>query len=677
MQYDDFILQIVPDGDRYTVRVVASPDGESSARFEPPVRPFSVDGLDGLLRSSRDAARGVSGVPTGNLTPSRPPEEEVGRRLYDALFQPAIRHRFERSWARIEPRTGHGLRIKIKLDPADPRGHLLARLPWELLHPGGRDGFLALSRRTPVVRYLDVPRALHRAPLPRPFRILAVPSQPPGTRPLDLREEIAELSDACPDDRTRLDVLDRPTIRALRTRLLDAVDRNAPYHALHVMGHGILGGPGTESALLFENETGACCPVTGRALALHLRDLPTLRLVVLNACFSGRGTDAFTGVADALVLGGIPAVVAMQAPILDRDATRFTATLYDRLAQGDPVDTAVTEARLRLFDSTASGEAWSTPMLFMRTPDGRLFAPPAPAMGTASPGRWPLSWLSDRAGREAPPILSTDPEGPGRGLLACRVGTSLVVGRCHDSQLRPAALGRLRRSGEERVHWVTSWNQARLPQLWLRIGWSWQDGAPRLTVENLTDYSTRPVTLAPVTGGLQGEPIEPGARRSLAGPAPGRGELVLATVPGSQTVAASPPESPADPGLVLRLVADATDPSIPVLRATGVSFRPVPEASCMRPIRFLGVWIPLPLDDLRLRLERLAQPLGVPLAPDVEGATLWITNEDGAGAVMSIDPPGLAAPKPAPPPPPSHTDEPPTGRADRPIARQPRGTNLR
>ncbi len=79
-----------------------------------------------------------------------------------------------------------------------------------------------------------------------------------------------------------------------------------------------------------------------------------LRLVVLNACEGARHgeTDAFGGVAQTLLQQSIPAVVAMQLAIPDRAAVTFAERFYAALAEGEPVDAAISEARLAMFVKT-------------------------------------------------------------------------------------------------------------------------------------------------------------------------------------------------------------------------------------------------------------------------------------------------------------------------------------
>src|SRR5947207_3281846 len=84
-------------------------------------------------------------------------------------------------------------------------------------------------------------------------------------------------------------------------------------------------------------------PVGGRLTAAH----PCHRLVVLNACQTATtdNVDAYSGIAQGLIQQEAPAVVAMQFPITDGAAIVFTSEFYGALADGEPVDQAVTSAR--------------------------------------------------------------------------------------------------------------------------------------------------------------------------------------------------------------------------------------------------------------------------------------------------------------------------------------------
>jgi hypothetical protein len=90
-------------------------------------------------------------------------------------------------------------------------------------------------------------------------------------------------------------------------------------------------------------------------------------------------------------------VVAMQYEITDKAAIEFSRDFYEAVADGLPVDAAVTEALAAV--SVDSMLEWGTPVLYMRSPDRRLFdvsgsirrAPTTPETGY---------WQSARVERE-------------------------------------------------------------------------------------------------------------------------------------------------------------------------------------------------------------------------------------------------------------------------------------
>jgi hypothetical protein len=378
--YQDFVVQIGPgrEGD-LAVRVVESPAGEGFAPFQIPAT------LGEWLRLRGGAARHLSSSEESSevLGP-----RQLGEVLFRALFVGQVGDLFAHSLG-IAGARGLRLRLRFQLDPNDPRLTLLHSLPWELLYrPDTRD-FLGLSRQTPIVRSLDIARPVAPLPLPSPLRILVIPSAPAGLDPLDLQTERSQVQEAWKGlPGVQVVVLDLAGTAALRQVLLEST-----FHVLHFMGHGEVDPITGEGVLFFGGTDGARIPVSGDSLATVLKDFKTLRLVFLNACETGRtpdGTevDPFAGVATALVMAGLPAVVAMQLRISDRAAIDFSRTVYLRLAAGDPIDAAVSEGRQALYTSETA--EWAVPVLFTKIPDGRIFEPglqptsrkrPGPAFG--------------------------------------------------------------------------------------------------------------------------------------------------------------------------------------------------------------------------------------------------------------------------------------------------------
>jgi len=297
----------------------------------------------------------------------------VGDELFNAIFSGPVLSLFERSMGMLHS-SQRGLRVKIHIDPEDPSLTQLASLPWEFLYRKDTRDFLNLSKFTPIVRYLDVQRPFTALPLERPLRILVVISDPEDYTGLDLKQERNLIEDTwAKQEGIQVEFMEHASILSLQQRLA-----RRPYHVLHYMGHGAFDDYTGHGVLVMQNEKGLGQLVDGSSLGVLLRDVLTMRLVFLNACDTAQvtreqGLDPFAGVASAMVMAGIPAVVAMQFPISDQAAITFSGTFYPLLAQGNPVDVAVAEGRRAIRLENSRTMEWGTPVLFMRAPKGDIF----------------------------------------------------------------------------------------------------------------------------------------------------------------------------------------------------------------------------------------------------------------------------------------------------------------
>ena len=373
IEYEDFSLKIEPKrGESYPVIVLDSPAGQGRSSFRLPLDP---DEIGDLLFDMGQTVRSSSQPPLRNASPAatRTPPQQIGDQLFDALFSGPVRSLLDRSLGMIHGRQ-RGLRIKLHIDPEDPSLAQLASLPWEFLYRKETRDFLNLSRFTPIIRYLDVQRPYAPLPMKPPLRILVVMSAPTDYFSLDLdRERTLIEASWAKQEGVQVEFMERATILALGDRLAEQ-----PYHVLHYMGHGDFAERSGRGVLVVEDEYGDGVMVDGSTLGILLRDVPTMRLVFLNACETAKvtrekGLDPFAGVAAAIVMAGIPAVVAMQFPISDSAAVTFAQRFYPLLARGYPVDTAVAEGRRAICLARTGTMEWGTPVLFLRAPQGVIF----------------------------------------------------------------------------------------------------------------------------------------------------------------------------------------------------------------------------------------------------------------------------------------------------------------
>jgi hypothetical protein len=306
-------------------------------------------------------------TPDGGADGAAP--EQAGGELFRTVFQGELLKAFQGCLAKA--RSGPGLRIRLRLNDVPQ----LADLPWEYLYDAEGQGFLALSARTPLVRYLELSEGLDTLLVEPPLRVLAVISTPKGYRELAEADEEwrrlgASLKPLLRGGLIEVERLEHPTFEALEARLRGG----PPVHILHFVGHGGFSQIRGEGVLVFEDENGNGVPVGGPSLAYLLQDHPSLRLAVLNACNGARASreDTFAGTAQVLVQHGIPAVIAMQSEVMDETACGFAEKLYRGLAAGLPVDACVGEVRRAL--AAERNPEWGTPALYLRATDGRLFA---------------------------------------------------------------------------------------------------------------------------------------------------------------------------------------------------------------------------------------------------------------------------------------------------------------
>jgi outer membrane protein assembly factor BamD (BamD/ComL family) len=373
MEYEDFSLKIEPRrGEAYPVIVLRSPAGEGRSSFR---LPFDPDEIGDILFDLGQTVRGSGQARFRDVSPAatRTGPQRMGDLLFNALFPGPVRSLLDRSLGMIHGRR-RGLRIKLHIDPEDRSLAQLTSLPWEFLYRRETRDFLNLSRFTPILRYLDVQRPYTPLSLEPPLRILVVISAPIDHAPLDLDRERALIEASwARQEGVEVEFMERATILALQDRLGER-----PYHVLHYMGHGDFDEATGQGVLVMEDEDGQGTMVDGSTLGVLLRDVSTMRLVFLNACETAKvtkekGLDPFAGVAAAMVMAGIPAVVAMQFPISDGAAITFAQKFYPLLARGDPVDAAVAEGRRAIRLAEAHTMEWGTPVLFMRAPQGIIF----------------------------------------------------------------------------------------------------------------------------------------------------------------------------------------------------------------------------------------------------------------------------------------------------------------
>lgn len=364
-EYEDFEIEIRAQVDgAHAVRVLRSPSGEAQAVMQ---FPFDELGLENQLHKVEiEMLRSRS---VGRRRPSQQERaaEELGSRLYEALFDGTVLLRWERS-REIAEQSDRDLRLKLRIE--DPK---LASVPWEFLFDKSRGEFVTLSTRYSLVRYLNLPQPRSPLPIQLPLKILGVVSSPDDLPTLDVEAERLEVAEAL-ETPVRKGLVVLNWLPGQGWRDLQRAMAVGQWHVVHFIGHGQFDPQTDEGAVAMVGRDGRARAISATILGRLLADHKSLRLAVLNACEGARGGtwDIFSSASAILVRRGIPAVLAMQFEISDLSAIEFSRTFYTYLGEGFPVDRAVTEAR-KAMSVVAQGPEWGTPVLYMNTTSGRIF----------------------------------------------------------------------------------------------------------------------------------------------------------------------------------------------------------------------------------------------------------------------------------------------------------------
>jgi hypothetical protein len=364
-EYDDFELKIRKgDGSNTYVIDIDSRAGEIQEVMH---WPFDELELKNKLLKLEKAILLSGGTRRGISTQEEQVAQDFGEDLFKALLAGQVRNLYTRSLDRAE-RDGKGLRLRLHIQPPD-----LAQLPWEFLYDAVHDEYFCLYPNRPIVRYLDLPDPIEQLQVSPPLRILGMVASPSGWDTLDVEQEKGHVEQALKALQGR-ELVELTWVEGQSWRDLGRYMRRGPWHAFHFVGHGGFDTRMDEGAIVLSDDAGRPYLLRAKLLGrLLLEGHRSLRLVFLNSCEGARGSerDAFSSTATTLVRKGVPAVLAMQYEITDDAAIEFSRDFYEAVAEGMPVDAAVTAARRTV--SISSKLEWGSPVLYMRSKDGRIF----------------------------------------------------------------------------------------------------------------------------------------------------------------------------------------------------------------------------------------------------------------------------------------------------------------
>jgi WD40 repeat protein len=400
MEYIDFDIEIGKGSGReypLSVNSVAAGQAHETLRF-----PFDEVQLQLYLSKLQIALLRSGGKRRKAATTEEDTVKVFGQALFNALFTGEIRNRFDVSLERAE-QQGKGLRVKLRIQAPE-----IATLPWEYLYDPRTADYLCLDNSKPIVRYLSLPQPPQTTEVKSPLRILGMLGH---AADLDVDEEklLVEKSLQGLQQRGLVELkwVEGHTWRDLQKALRPG---QGTYHIFHFIGHGGFDESNEEGLIELTDEDGKTQNLRATQLAHLLRNHRSLKLVILNACEGARGsnTNLFSGTAAILVQKAIPAVLAMQYEITDRAAIEFSRTFYEALADGVPLEVAVSEARVAINVGINNSLEWGTPVLYTRLLDGVLFELAIPTATRLAPPEIQVSIPSAKV-QNLPILNPTEP----------------------------------------------------------------------------------------------------------------------------------------------------------------------------------------------------------------------------------------------------------------------------
>ncbi len=289
------------------------------------------------------------------------------------------------------------LLIEFAVSKADDSPHARALLdaPWELLAED--TGHWALD---PAKVFCPVRRIGQAVSPPPPGKhrlgVVFMAAAPRGADNLDFEAEEASILQATRELGLDLAVEESGTLNLLAA----SIAREQP-DVVQISCHGALK---PEPGLLLEDDVGD--PYFARTSALISKlAAQHRRLLFLSACETAEAHPILDSLARGLVRSGAPGVLGWAAPVLDREATQFAASLYARLVQAEDLAHACAYARLDLFEAlhqTPGGcRDWHLARLYLASAGGGVLATAGGPQRHLGSGQAVKSFL-DAKGKQVP-----------------------------------------------------------------------------------------------------------------------------------------------------------------------------------------------------------------------------------------------------------------------------------
>ena len=324
--------------------------------------------------------------------------EILGKTLFKILFFDPIAHKFfldELEEVRDSPNTYCRIYLQFKGLTGD-----IPELPWEYLLVEDADRKIAelylaadSNQRFDLIRIVKENKITFHPKNDQKLNVALIISnprrQPDGRLPLD----IDDLSNCFKRLKQKFGSLintnerenEKPDFRNFENDLAEVISPfNGEPYVLHFYGHAQV--KDKESMIAFTDENENLTWISDKEFAAIFNPNSNIRkpeLIILQACESGQVCDANMenpgGLAYALALNNIPAIVAMQNIVREDVSIDFIEQFYTSLLNGEDVARAVTRGRQflgcgirrngekRKKNEYYDNNTFGTPLLFIST----------------------------------------------------------------------------------------------------------------------------------------------------------------------------------------------------------------------------------------------------------------------------------------------------------------------
>lgn len=293
---------------------------------------------------------------------------KIGDALGEILMPNPILQLYTAALQRTRKQSKQGLRLRIKfLGEAKE----YQQFPWEAVRINDKP--IVLDPYQAIVRSVDSPEPATPLEVETPpYRILIVSEAPSGLPKLEFEREISQIREQLTplmnQGLIHIEVTQNPTLEELEKIL-----RQGDFHVLHYTGHASINSDTGNGFLAFVNRDGGVDTVDGDRLGNVLIGTG-VRLAFLNSNETAFGHSTGQGIAEALLVVGIPIAIAFNSPISDKIASLFAIAFYTELVKVNSLEQAMFTARRAIGETESkSTPFWANPVLLARTPASKFW----------------------------------------------------------------------------------------------------------------------------------------------------------------------------------------------------------------------------------------------------------------------------------------------------------------